>query len=319
MKKGLSKTVLLQPGTLWTDTNGESIHAHGGSMLIHEGTYYWYGENKNGESWLPECNISWDGYRVEAVGINCYSSKNLIQWRNEGIILYSVKDDPGHDLHTGKVIERPRMLYNRKTRKFVLWMHVDTQDYQYARVGIAIGDTPMGPFSYTGSLRPDGCDSRDMTVFQDADGKAYLVYSSAWNSELHVSLLAEDYLRPAGPMARAFETKVKNQGPESPAVFKHKSRYYMITSRCTGWDPNPAEYAVADSMMGPWKTMGNPCTGPGAGTTFDSQGTFVFEVADEPGSFVFMADRWRKTDLGDSRYVWLPVQVKDKALLIRMA
>jgi hypothetical protein len=318
MNKKLSEVDLLQPWDIWTDTDGEPIHAHGGSMLHHEGTYYWYGENKNGKSWLPECNIEWDGYRVEAIGINCYSSKDLINWKNEGIVLSSVKDDPEHDLHTSKVIERPRMLYNRNTGKFVLWMHIDTMDYHYARVGIAISDTPAGPFSFIGSMRPDDCDSRDMTVFQDTDGKAYLIYSSAWNSELHISLLAEDYLKPAGPMAPAFVTTVKNQGPESPAVFKHGNKYYMITSRCTGWDPNPALYAAADSMMGPWKAIGNPCAGPGAGTTFDSQGTFVFEVANKPGSFIFMADRWEKKDLKDSRYIWLPIRMEDKALSIKM-
>jgi hypothetical protein len=308
---------LLQPGSIWLDTSGKPIQAHGGSMLYHDRTFYWYGENKDGDSWLPECNMEWRGYRVEAIGINCYSSNDLLHWKNEGIVLPSVKDDPEHDLHTSKVIERPRVLYNRKTGKFVLWMHIDTMDYLCARTGIAISDTPVGPFLYIGSIRPDGCDSRDMTVFQDTDGKAYLLYSSTWNSELHISLLTDDYLKPSGTMARAYVTKVKNHGPESPIVFKRNDKYYLITSRCTGWDPNPAEWAVADSMMGPWKSMGNPCVGPGADTTFDSQGTFAFEITDNSGSLVFMADRWKKTDLADSRYVWLPIRIEDTVLTIR--
>jgi hypothetical protein len=117
-------------------------------------------------------------------------------------------------------------------------------------------------------------------------------------------------------MSRAFETYVKNQGPESPVIFKHRDNYYMITSRCTGWDPNPAEWAVADFIMGSWKAKGNPCVGPGADTTFDSQGTFAFELADNTGSFIFMADKWNKTDLKDSRYMWLPIQIHDKTLTI---
>jgi hypothetical protein len=316
MEKRIPEIVLLEPGSVWLDTDGRPIQAHGGSMLVHEGTYYWYGENKGGESWLPECNIAWDGYRVEAIGIHCYSSKDLIHWKNEGIVLSSVKGNSEHDLHTSKIIERPRMLHNRRTGKFILWMHIDTMDYLYARVGIAVSDSPVGPFAYIGSMRPDDCDSRDMTVFQDTDGKAYLLYSSAWNSELHISQLDEDYLRPAGPMARAFVTNEKNQGPESPAVFKHDGCYFLITSRCTGWDPNPAEFSVAESMMGPWKAMGNPCRGAGADTTFASQGSYVFEDANQAGVFIFMADRWKKTDLRDSRYVWLPIRIKDKTLTI---
>ncbi len=53
--------------------------------------------------------------------------------------------------------------------------------------------------------------------------------------------------------------------------------------------------------------MGNPCQGSEAETSFRSQGTFVFLVAGKPDADIFMADRWRKADLPDSRYVWLPI------------
>ena len=36
----------IYPGQLWLDTDGNPIHAHGGSMLYWQGKYYWYGENK---------------------------------------------------------------------------------------------------------------------------------------------------------------------------------------------------------------------------------------------------------------------------------
>lgn len=308
---------LLEPGKLWKDTEGNPIHAHGGGMLYFEDTYYWYGENKDGESWLPECNIEWDGFRVEAIGINCYSSKDLLQWKNGGIVLSSIKDNPSHDLHTSKVIERPKVIFNQKTKQFVMWMHIDSMDYQYARVGVAVSASPTGPFDYLGSMHPDDSDSRDITLFQDTDKKAYLIYSSAWNSELHISLLRDDYLKPSGQYQRAFVTKIKNQGPESPAVFKHNNKYYMITSHCTGWDPNPAEYAKADHIMGPWEVIGNPCIGPGAESTFNSQGTFVFNVLEQPECFIFMADRWKKTDLRDSRYVWLPIEIVNEKIAIQ--
>jgi hypothetical protein len=242
----------------------------------------------------------------------------LLQWKNEGIVLPSIKDDPSHDLHTSKVIERPKVIFNQKTNQFVLWMHIDSMDYDYARAGVAVSSSPTGPFSYLGSMRPDDSDSRDMTVFKDSDGNAYLIYSSGWNSELHISLLNDEYLKPAGQFVRVLVTKVKNEGPESPAVFKYNNKYYMITSRCTGWDPNPAQYAIADHIMGPWETIGNPCVGPGAESTFNSQGTFVFYLAEKPDCFIFMADRWKKTDLRNSRYVWLPIKIKDERISIQM-
>jgi hypothetical protein len=315
----MNNNILLnKPGELWLDTEGKPIQAHGGGMLYFNGTYYWYGENKDGTSWLPECNIEWDGYRVEAIGINCYSSKDLINWKNEGNVLPSVKDDPSNDLHTSKVIERPKVIVNQKTKKFIMWMHIDSMDYQYARAGVAVSDSPTGPFLYFGSVRPNDSDSRDITVFQDDNGRTYLIYSSAWNSELHICLLSNDCLEPSGQFKRAFVANIKNHGPESPAVFKHENKYYMITSRCTGWDPNPAGYAIADHVMGPWREVGNPCVGPGADTTFNSQGSFVFHLMEKPDHFIFMADRWKKTDLRDSRYVWLPIEIKNERISIQM-
>lgn len=40
------KYTSFHPGKVWLDTSGKRIQAHGGSVLYHEGKYYWYGENK---------------------------------------------------------------------------------------------------------------------------------------------------------------------------------------------------------------------------------------------------------------------------------
>jgi beta-galactosidase len=94
------------PGEIWRDTAGQPINAHGGGVLFHEGVYYWYGELKEGRTYVPAANYSWGGTRVVAGGVSCYSSTNLTDWKNEGIVLPSVPDDPNHDLHCDKVIER---------------------------------------------------------------------------------------------------------------------------------------------------------------------------------------------------------------------
>ena len=80
----------------------------------------------------------------------------------------------------------------------------------------------------------------------------------------------------------------------------------MITSGATGWDPNPAKYTVADDIFGEWAPYRD--FAPGTSTTFDSQPTFVIPVDPEAGKFIYMGDRWKKDDLADSRYVWLPIE-----------
>ena len=94
-------------------------------------------------------------------------------------------------------------------------------------------------------------------------------------------------------------------------MFKHAKTYYLITSGCTGWAPNAARLAAADSIWGPWKALGNPCVGKDAGSTFQGQSTHVLPVPGKTGAFIFMADRWRPKNAIDGRHLWLPIQFKD--------
>lgn len=293
--------VSFHPGEIWRDTDGKPIQAHGGGILYDNGLYYWFGENKDGENYLDESK----GFlhRVDVIGISCYSSSDLLNWKNEGLVLSAEKNNPQSDLHPSKVLERPKVIRNPKTGRYVLFAHVDTADYQYARIGVAVSDAPGGPYQYLGSMQPNGHDSRDMTVFQDEDGAAYLFFSSEWNKTLRIIKLNDEYLQPTNIETTAFV----NQSREAPAVFKRNGKYFMISSGCTGWDPNQAELAVADSPLGPWTVLGNPCIGTDADITFYAQSTFVFPVASKKNTLIAMFDRWKKDNLRDSRYVWLPV------------
>ncbi|HEY8995389.1 MAG TPA: glycoside hydrolase family 43 protein, partial [Lacunisphaera sp.] len=271
------------------------------------------------------------GGNVAHVGVHCYSSTDLYNWKNEGVAL-AISKDPTSEITDGCIIERPKVLYNAKTKKYVMWFHLELkgQGYAAARCGIATSDTPAGPYTYLKSIRPDagawpldvtdddrkgkvardfttGQMARDMTLFQDDDGTAYLVASSEDNGKIHVSQLTDDYLGTPGKYVRALYWS------EAPAVFKHDGRYYMIVSGCSGWAPNAATIGVASSMLGKWTSLGNPCRGePGQlKTTFESQSTAVLPVAGQPDAFIFMGDRWRPDNAIDGRYVWLPIQFEN--------
>ena len=294
------------PGEVWKDNNGSIINAHSAGIMKYNGVYYMYGEIKKGTTWLVT-DLSWECFRVSAGGVSCYSSKDLINWKYEGVALSSTAGNTGYDLDTSRVIERPKVFYNKNTCKFVMWMHIDTKDYMYARCGVAVSDKPTGPFTYLNSVRPNGNMARDMTIFQDDDGKAYHFYSSEDNKTMHIALLANNYLSHTTTEKRI----LINQSREAPVVFKHNKKYYLITSGCTGWSPNPASYSVADNILGDWVQYDNPCTGKDADLTFLSQGTFVIPLDNKKDAFIFLADRWNKTNLEDSRYVWLPMTIKE--------
>lgn len=286
------------PGALWHDSAGKVINAHGAGLLRdRDGDYYWFGEHKTGGR----------GGNTAHVGVGVYRSRDLLHWDNLGVAL-AVSTDPRSDIADGAVIERPKVLYNAATRRYVMWFHLERagNGYKDARVGVAVADAPAGPYRYLSSFQPNGQQSRDMTLFQDDDGSAYLFYSSEGNATMHVTRLRADYLDTEAAYTRIFV----DQWLEAPALFKHAGRYYFLGSECTGWKPNAAHAASAPSPLGPWTEFGNPAKGEDAALTFHSQSAYVLPWPDAPGRFIYIGDRWNPEDAIDGRYVWLPITLE---------
>lgn len=334
-----------RPGEIWPDDKGVHINAHGGGILFHEGTYYWFGEHK----------VAGKAGNFAHVGVHVYSSKDLANWKDEGVA-FKVSEDPKDEIRKGCVLERPKVLFNPKTRKFVMWFHYEANGrYDSAQCAVAVADRVTGPYRFLEKIRPNagywpmnvpdaekkplspeeqaayapmrfnggpdtmragylvlraqskgGQMARDMSAFVDDDGTAYLIYASEHNGTLQLSQLDETYTKHVGKYIRIAPMGLN----ESPALFKHAGRYYLITSRCNGWNPSDARLFTAPSIWGPWEQLGNPCVGPEDRTriTFESQSTHVLPVQGKKDAFIFMADRWRPDNAIDGRYVWLPIR-----------
>lgn len=343
---------------LWHDTDGMHINAHGGGVVFHEGVYYWYGEARGMRT--PETR--WP----PSPGVAVYSSRDLYNWKNEGIALATV-DDESSEIVKGCNIERPKVIYNAKTKQFVMWMHMEFRGSRYgtARTALAVSDSPTGPFTYVRSVRPNagkwpinfptemqtpldrdgvheamggdrfrkglvegaylrrdfegGQMARDMTLYQDDDGKAYIISSAEENFTLNIHELTDDYLDFTGRWTRI----LPGGHNEAPAILKRDGKYHLLASGCTGWDPNDARHYVADSMLGEWKRVGNPCEGVnpannmGPNKTFGGQSTFILPVAGKPDTWIAMFDVWRPRNLIESGYYWLPVEFDGEKMIIR--
>lgn len=282
------------PGELWYDDKGELINAHGGGILYVNNKYYWFGEKRG---------------RRGSEGVNVYSSADLYTWKWEGLALSPDYTDTSHDIARGCVMERPKVIYNATTRKYVMWFHLELRGkgYSAARAGVALSDNVTGPYTYVHSFRPNSNMSRDMTLFKDGNDSAYIIYSSRENYDLRIARLSNDYLGAATDDKLLFSNH-----REAPAIFKYKQHYYLITSGCTGWKPNKATLHRAASVWGPWEELpANPMSGPREETTFDGQSTFILPVAGKKDAFIFLADKWNPANLKDSRYLWLPVRFRD--------
>ena len=149
--------------------------------------------------------------------------------------------------------------------------------------------------------------ARDMQLFVDDDGKAYHIYASEENLTLNIAELSDDYQSHSGKYVRVAPVGHN----EAPAIFKRNGKYWMITSGCTGWDPNEARMFSADNIFGPWTQHPNPCVGPNKDLTFGGQSTYILKVQGLDDAYIFMADIWRPKHPIDARYIWLPIQFKE--------
>ncbi len=289
---GQKKNTAFRPGAVWLDKSGLPINAHGGGILYINKVYYWFGEKRGTQA---------------SEGVSVYSSKDLYNWKDEGLAL-AQSNDPQSDITVGCLMERPKVIYNKKTDKYVMWFHLELKGkgYAAARAGVAISDKATGPYRFVSSFRPNGNMSRDMNLFVDDDGAAYHIYSSDENMDLRIVRLSDDFLT-----ATTQDVLLFRKQQEGPALFKTNGEYYLITSGCTGWAPNKASLHKSKNIFGPWEYAGNPMVGEGANLTFGGQSTAVLPVQGKKNAFIFMADKWNPKDLKDSRHFFLPIQLND--------
>jgi len=288
------ENTVIRSGVNWYDTNGRALHAHGGGFYTENTAngikYYWIGTTqKMPPAWLSE-------------GINLYSSYDLGNWTFEGLIFRNTSirtTQPGPYR-----IERPKLIYNSNTRKYVVWFHLDTASFSLTSVGVLQADSVTGPYTWVAGFEPDGQPSYDMTVYKDPVSNAAYLCRSVSNDYAGISQLSYDYLTTTG---------IISAGPriEGQAIWRVPTtgKYYLMGSHLTGWSANAAVLTIGNTATiqkgTTWQDLGNPSH---SSTTFNSQSTFVLPYQHPNGNwlFIFMADRWDYPDVGAATYIWLP-------------
>jgi hypothetical protein len=281
-------------GKQWFDNRGELIQAHGGGILQQGDTYYWFGEDRS----LAD--------RPDLKYVACYSSKDLLNWTFRRQVVK--QPDPEH-LGRGYRIERPKVFFNAKTSKYVMYVHLDggRGGYSYAHVGVFTCDTVDGDYTYVHAFRPLDFESRDIGQFVDQDGSAYLIFESRPSHGFYIAALSEDYLTVAK------KTCFIAAPLEGGALVHYQGLYYVIGSEMTGWNANPNKYATAKQLEGPWSEFKD--LAPPETDTYNSQSTFVLSVVGtQKTTVIFCADQWRPRTLWDSRYLWMPLYIGDGKL-----
>ncbi len=290
----------------WKDTDGNFIYSQGGGVLQVGDTYYWYGVKYNGAVTYA-ANPTGKNSDTGFAGVTCYSSKDLVNWKYEGLAL-----DPKQA--GGGWFGRIGVVYNAKTKKYVLAGQGASPSWEFGEY-FATSDTPTGPFKFA-RVQPESemtffvnNNTGDQTLFQDDDGKAYVIASNVkGRTNLYVAPLREsDFLAIDGSKTVNIH-KSRVGGREGNAMFKHDGVYYFCSSDLHGWNTSQTYCMSATNILGPYSEE-FVLEGTQHDFSHVTQTGFFVMVNGTKGSFVVNAgDRWSDfagNGLGYNQ--WLPI------------
>ncbi len=304
----------IRPGQVWLDTDGKRIQAHGGSILYENGKYYFYGENKEKTTGLDD---------VWHWGVRMYESDDLYNWRDLGLIIPPEPDDPTSPLHPSSQMDRPHIIFNRMTGKYVCWLKIMMKDGTQ-RSTVLTSDRLTGPYTKVRvGLLPLNMSAGDFDLVVAPDGKAYYYFERV-HSETICADLTDDYTNVTGYYSTHFPRPYPPYVREATAHFLRKHKHYLITSGTTGYLPNPSEVAIGESWHGPFRVLGDPCPDDRSRTTYHSQISSVFKVPGKKDLYIALGDRWKPEamdvpyEIYEQRYAIAFNPDADKSLLTDM-
>lgn len=278
----------INPGRPWLDTNGRRIQAHGGNIYYDHGVYYWIGENKQ---------FTKKGSKIWTWGVKAYSSADLMNWRDEGLIISPEPDNRKSPLHPSSRLDRPHVIFNPKTGKYVAWLKFCDKCY-YA---ILMADSILGPYVMVNEFyQPYGkkCGDFDLAL-DEKTGEGYL-FAETDHLDCIVCRLNHDFSAAEGEFQYVYRDIRPPYTREGITHTEHNGKHYIFSSGMTGYTPNPSEVAVSDSWMGPYTVLGDPHVNDDSCSSFNSQISGIFRVHGTE-QYVAVADRWMPEDLMDAR------------------
>lgn len=269
----------IRPGQTWLDTNGKRIQAHAGGIFYENETYYWYGENK-------EFTTGKD--RIWTWGIRCYSSKDLYNWTDLGLIIEPDTSDETSLLHPNNWMDRPHILYNEATKKYICWIKFSGEIGCFA---VFTADQLLGPYQMVRErMVPYGKMVGDFDIIQEEEN-AYIYFEYDHNG-IAAYQLSKDYTDVIGNPVLYYEGLHAPFTREGVGLFEHENMRYMVTSGMTGYIPNPSEIATFDRWLGRLTIQGNPHKNDESGASFNSQISTIFHHPKKKNLYIALADRW---------------------------
>lgn len=282
----------IRPGKFWYDTDGKPIQAHGGSLLYIDGKYYWYGENKEGVYGRAKggvCPIWHNGVRL-------YSSIDLYNWVDEGVILVELCD-ANSPFYVGRIMDRPHIIYNHNTKRFVLWAKIGgsvncSDAFGNCFFAVYESENIHGKWVQVNTVKEYAVGDFDFCEF---GGRTYVIFEKP-HTEMLCAELNDEYTGFTGLVSSHLQYPYPPFVREAPAYFTRGNRKFLFTSGTTGYFPNPTKVAEISDLHGKWKDLGNVCVDDREKNSFHAQFSSVFKHPQKKDLFIALGDRWL-TDL----------------------
>lgn len=335
------------PGKLWADNKGVHINAHGGGFIFKDGRYWWFGEHK----------VEGDAGNRAQVGVHCYSSKDLYNWRDEGIALSIVENDTLSPISKGSIIERPKVIYNKKTKKYVMWFHLELrgQGYHAAQCGVAVSDKIAGPYKFVrnGRVNPGVWANNAQPLHKKGYSSDVTPSFSGASGASHcdsLNLHGRDFK--GGQMSRDMTLFVDDDGKAYHIYSSEENATTQIAELTDDYLNHSGKYvrvfvnrymeaAAICKRNGKYYFIGSGCTGwapnqarsavadniMGEWTELKNpcQGegaelTFGGQstyIIPYGDNFIFVADMWRPQNAIDGRYMFLPMEFQGDQIILK--
>lgn len=185
-------------------------------------------------------------------------------------------------------MDRPHLLYNERTKKYVLWLKY-CDDAHFA---VLTSDSLKGKYTVVREVyRPFHTDCGDFDMAKDeVTGQGYLYWevnhTAVWGAKL-----SEDYTEAVGEPVPIYENMQPPFTREAVTHMERGGKHYLFTSGMTGYVPNPSEVAVSDDWLTGYRVLGDPHVDDDSRASFNSQISNIFKVEGKD-LFIAIADRW---------------------------
>ncbi|MGV3618838.1 MAG: family 43 glycosylhydrolase [Fimbriimonas sp.] len=196
------------------------------------------------------------GTRGTGQRFHAFSSKDLQKWEDHGPVLnFADVKWIGDDGERNHYAWAPAI--TRRNGKFYFYFSVGPQGRTPARTGVAVGDSPAGPFRDSGKpllTGGNGFEAIDPFVFQDPkSNKAYFYAGGSAGAKLRIFELKPNMTE----FAREIPVKTPPHFTEGAFVHYRRGTYYLTYSHGYWRDASySAHYATSGTPFGPWRYGG---------------------------------------------------------------